>query len=70
MILDAKLAGILSNFCADVAKGFFAATFITPALSETIDGWEVILILTKGLFTVTMFLLAAWKFAKLEEGLK
>ncbi len=65
--MDPKLARILSDFCLDIAKGFFIATFVTPAISEVSSWWVVALILIKGLFAVTMGLLFAWKFAKLEE---
>ncbi len=67
MILDSKLAGILSNFCLDIAKAFFAVTFITPSLGGLSSWWEVILVLTKGMAGVTIAIILSWQFAKLEE---
>lgn len=65
MILDRKLAGILSNFCADIAKAYFVVTFVAPPLSNS--SWEFILMLTRGLVAVIVFILLSWRFSKLEE---
>lgn len=67
MILDAKLAGILSNFCLDIAKAFFVATFVTPGLSGEFNLPEVALVLTRGVFVVTILILLSWKLEKLKE---
>ncbi len=67
MILDSKLAGILSSFCADIAKAYFVATFVTPSLSGTSTWWEILLILTKGLVFVIVLIALSWQLAKLEE---
>lgn len=69
MILDRKLAGILSNFCLDIAKAFFVATFITPSLSGLSLWWDILLVLIKGLVFVIVFLLASWYLARLEGEL-
>lgn len=69
MILDKKLAGILSNFCADIAKAYFVATFVTPALSGLTIWWEVMFVLIKGSVFVIVFLLASWHLARVEDKL-
>lgn len=68
MILDKKLAGILSNFCADIAKAYFVVTFVTPSISGLMSWVEITLVLTEGMVGVTMALMLAWQFAKLEEN--
>lgn len=68
MMLDKKLAGILSNFCADIAKAYFVATFITPSLSGLSLWWEILLVLIKGLVFVTMLILLSWRLAKLGDA--
>ncbi len=67
MILDKKLAGLLSNFFLDISKAFFVATFVTPSLSVTTVWWEILWILIKGLMNAILFLVAAWQFKKLED---
>ena len=67
MVLDTKLAGILSNFCLDIAKVYFAVTFITPSLGGLSNWWEVVFMLTKGMASVTIAILLSWQFAKLGE---
>lgn len=67
MILDKKLAGILSNFCADIAKAYFVVTFVTPSISGLTSWVEITLVLTEGMVGVTIALMLAWQFAKLEE---
>ena len=67
MILDKKLAGLLSNFCLDIAKAYFVATFITPSLTGSYGSLEISLVLIRGLLAVIMFLHLSWQFAKLEE---
>lgn len=69
MILDSKLAGILSNFCLDIAKALFVTTFVTPSLSGLSLGWELSLALTRGLAGVTIAIILSWQFTKLEEEL-
>lgn len=69
MILDRKLAGILSNFCADIAKAYFVATFVTPALSGLTMWWEIVFVLIKGVVFVIVFLLASWYLARSEDKL-
>lgn len=66
MVLDSKLAKILSSFCEDIAKAYFIATFVTPQLSG-LSGWEIILSLTRGLAGVIIAIILAWQFAKLEK---
>lgn len=68
MVLDAKLAGILSNFCLDISKAFFVATFVTPSLSGLYYWFEILLVLIKGTIFVTIFILLSWQFAKLGEN--
>lgn len=67
MILDPKLANILSNFCLDVAKAYFVATFITPSLSGPPSLPEILVVLTKGLLNVIVFLGLSWQFSKLGD---
>ena len=69
MILDSKLARILSNFCLDIAKAFFVVAFITPPLSAD-SIWQTILMLTRGVIGAIVFILLSWQFAKLEEKRK
>ncbi|MBI3103477.1 hypothetical protein HYZ05_00895 [Candidatus Daviesbacteria bacterium] len=69
MVLDSKLAGILSNFCLDIAKAYFVAAFVTPALSGLTNWWEILFVLIKGLLFVIIFLLASWYLARLEDQL-
>lgn len=65
MIIDSKLAGILSNFCLDIAKAYFITTFVAPPLSAS--GWEFMLMLTRGLAAVIVFIVLSWQFSKLER---
>lgn len=67
MVLDPKLAQILSSLCEDIGKAYFVATFITPSLSGLSLGWELVLVLTQGLTGVTIAILLSWQFAKLGE---
>lgn len=67
MVLDSKLARILSNFCADIAKAYFVATFITPPLSGEFSLGQGFLILIKGAVDVILFLILSWHFAKMED---
>ncbi|MEK7571167.1 MAG: hypothetical protein AAB553_02745 [Patescibacteria group bacterium] len=67
MKIDKKLAKILSNFYADLAKAYFIGTFITPILNGISSLNEFAWILTKGLLSVILLLLIAWRFAKVDE---
>lgn len=66
MILDSKLAGILSNFCLDIAKAYFITAFVSPplGLGSTL---VIILFLTKGLIAATLFLVLSWRFLELKD---
>jgi len=68
-MVDAKLASIMSNFCLDIAKAYFIATFVTPSLTSVSTGWEFVWILLRGLLNVILFLLASWQLAKLGDQL-
>ncbi|MBU0569876.1 hypothetical protein KKB40_03785 [Patescibacteria group bacterium] len=69
MLLDSKLAHILSDFFSDIAKAYFVATFVTPPTNHirTIAG--IFAILLRGLASVILFLIVSWQFAKLEDKL-
>ncbi len=67
MVLDTKLAGILSNFCLDLAKAYFVATFITPGLSGEFNLPEIVLVLTRGVLVVTILIFLSWKLEKLKK---
>ena len=69
MVLDYKLANILSSFCLDIAKALFVTTFVTPSLSGLSVGWEFFLALTRGLVGVTIAIVLSWQFAKLGDKL-
>jgi len=69
MRLDEKLTAILSDFFLDIAKAFFVATFITPALGKASSLSQVLWILTSGLTNVILFLALSWYLAKLGEKL-
>ena len=60
------MAGILSNFCADIAKAYFIAAFITPILNSSTSWLEIIFVLIRGLIAVTILIIMSWRFAKLE----
>lgn len=67
MKIDSKLARILSNFCLDIAKAAFIASFASGALITT-SFFETIFLLTKTLFNVSLFLTISWQFAKMEDN--
>jgi len=55
--IDNKWATILSDFCLDIAKAYFIASFISPTISIYIQSpTEFLFLLTKGMVNVTMFL--------------
>lgn len=66
MTIDSKLAHLLSDFCLDVAKANFIATFIIPSFGHIDNGPGLIAILTRGTILVTLFLAFSWGFAKSE----
>lgn len=66
MILDSKLAGILSNFCLDIAKAYFVAAFVAPPLS-TGSVLVTILMLIRGLIAAILFIVLSWQFLKLKD---
>jgi len=67
MKIDATLLGLLSDFCLDAAKGFFAATFVTPSLGSVSSLGDIILILTRGLLNVILLLALSWWLASLQK---
>lgn len=67
MKVDAKLTAILSDFCLDIAKAFFVATFVTPSLSGISSLLGILFVLTKGFLNVILFLVASWQLAKLGD---
>lgn len=64
MRIDKTLARLLSNFFLDIAKAFFIATFITPTVSQISSFLEIIVLLTKGMSSVTVAIGIAWYLAK------
>ncbi|TSC64303.1 MAG: hypothetical protein G01um101493_163 [Microgenomates group bacterium Gr01-1014_93] len=66
-MIDAKLARILSNFCLDIAKAYFIATFIAPSLGD-ISAQDVNFLLIRGTGNVILFLLLAWGWSKQAEN--
>lgn len=67
MTIDPKLAGLLSDFFLDIAKAYFIAAFITPAISNSPSAVFAILSLTRTLLLAILFVLISWQLAKLEE---
>lgn len=56
-VIDNKWAAILSDFCLDIAKAYFIASFISPTISIYIKSpAEFLLLLTKGMANVIIFL--------------
>lgn len=66
VVIDSKLARILSDFFSDIAKAYFIATFIAPSLTGA-SAFELVLLLTKGLVNVILFLVLAWLLSKMED---
>lgn len=66
MKIDAKLLHILSDVFIDIAKAFFIAAIVAPALSS-VSLWESVSALTKNYLLGTVFLLIAWQLAKFKE---
>lgn len=56
MIIDQKMASLLSDFFLDIAKAVFIATFIAPPLQRIGNLLDILLIFTKGLLGVIAFL--------------
>ncbi len=69
MIIDPKLAGILSNFCLDIAKAYFIAAFVTPPLSAG-SVLVTMLMLIRGLIAAILFIVLSWQFLKLKDRSK
>ncbi len=69
MVLDPKLAGVLSDFCLDIAKAYFVAAFVTPPLS-TGPVLVTILMLLRGLIAAILFIVLSWQFLKLKDRSK
>lgn len=67
MALNSKLSRLLSDFFLDIAKAYFIATFIGSSLLNTVSIPEVLMVLTKTIFSVILFILISWQFAMLEE---
>lgn len=65
MRVDAKLAGLLSNFFLDISKASFIAAFITPQAVKNVG--EVVILLTKTFLAVTLSLLISWRLAQLGD---
>lgn len=69
MVLDKKLAGILSNFCLDIAKAYFVVAFVTPPLSSG-SVLLTTLMLIRGLVAAILFIVLSWQFLKLKDRSK
>lgn len=65
--IDATFARLLSEFFLDIAKAYFIGTFVTTSISGVFSLPDFLLILTKGIGNVIVFLWLAWIFAKLKE---
>lgn len=56
MVIDSKLAELLSDFSLDIAKAFFIATVVAPFLEGNIVQNIKLAILFKGLISAILFL--------------
>ena len=66
-MIDSKLTGLLSDFFLDISKASFVATFVTPALGSVTSGSEILLVLTRGLMNVILYLYLSWLLAGYNE---
>ena len=66
MLIDAKLAKLLSSYTLDISKAFFIAAFITPQFSN-VDFLSGLFNLTRNIADAILFLVVSWNFAKMEK---
>lgn len=65
--IDRTLTRILSDFCLDIAKAYFVATFITPSIFGVSNSIIILAILTKGLMIVILLLYCSYMLEKLYD---
>lgn len=63
MLLDKKLAKLLSEFFLDISKAWFIASFISPVILNQ-SGFAVFTTLSKGVFNVIFYLIVSYWFNK------
>ena len=55
--IDNKWATILSDFCLDISKAYFIASFISQSITiNGVNPFDLFVALTKGMFNVIFFL--------------
>jgi hypothetical protein len=64
LVLDTKLAALLSDFSLDIAKAWFIAIFVSMDPTKISTFSAALWFLTKGLANVTLFLYLSWVLAK------
>ena len=67
MIIDQKMAGLLSDFFLDMAKAIFITTFIAPPLQKVENPFEIMLTFGKGILTVVIFLTISRRFLQIRS---
>lgn len=63
-MINAKLAGLLLDFCLDVSKASFIGTFITIIPLKDLE--SIMFSLTRGVLYTIIFLYFSYKFAQLK----
>ncbi|MBI5123719.1 hypothetical protein HZA75_07710 [Candidatus Roizmanbacteria bacterium] len=53
--IDNKWATILSDFCLDISKAYFIATFVSPSIN-IVSLAQIFFILIRGIINVIIFL--------------
>lgn len=56
MVIDQKMAGLLSDFFLDIAKAVFIATFIAPSMQKSANSLEILLLFSQGVLNTIIFL--------------
>jgi hypothetical protein len=62
MLIDRKLSNILSEFFLDISKASFIAMFITSPTTDYGDIYNTVIVLTRYIFGVILFMYLAWMF--------